>query len=251
MSIAIAGFGNGISQGVWNSWLVGMPSVNELMGFMHGFYGLGALITPLIAKAMVQTYGQPFWNFYYIMFGMNVLELILGVYAFWTATGDAHRAKLAKENQNTGGRMKGAISHTVTWMVSIFLFIYVATEVSLGGWISTFMTVINGGSLSDANTITTSFWASLTAGRMILGFVTPKFDEHLAVLTYLLICTFLQIFWLICYFARSAVIVGLQGFFIGPMFPSAVVLVSRILPAKLHVMAISFSAATGAGGTAM
>lgn len=45
----LAGFGNGLEDGGWNAWIGNMESANELLGFLHGAYGLGATISPLIA----------------------------------------------------------------------------------------------------------------------------------------------------------------------------------------------------------
>jgi fucose permease len=59
------------------------------------------------------------------------------------------------------------------------------------------------------------------------------------------------IFWLVPQFHVSAVAVALQGFFLGPMFPAAVVAATKILPAYLHVSAIGFAAAFGGGGAAV
>lgn len=58
------------------------------------------------------------------------------------------------------------------------------------------------------------------------------------------------LFWLIPQFIVSAVAVGLQGFFIGPLFPAAIVAMSRLLPHHLHVGAIGFAAAFGGSGAA-
>jgi fucose permease len=52
-------------------------------------------------------------------------------------------------------------------------------------------------------------------------------------------------------FTVSAIAVGLQGFFIGPLFPACIVVATKILPRHLHVSAIGFSAAAGSGGAAV
>lgn len=95
------------------------------------------------------------------------------------------------------------------------------------------------------------FWTGVTVGRFVLGFVTGRLfpTEKHAVACYLVICVVLQIlFWLIPNFLVSAVMVGLIGFFIAPMFPAAVVAMTKLLPKRLHVAGIGFAAATGATG---
>lgn len=49
-----------------------MASANELLGFLHGFYGLGATVAPLVATAMV-TADLPWYSFYYIMVNLPLL----------------------------------------------------------------------------------------------------------------------------------------------------------------------------------
>jgi len=59
------------------------------------------------------------------------------------------------------------------------------------------------------------------------------------------------IFWLVPQFYVSAVAVSLQGYFLGPLFPAAIVVATGLLPRHLHVSAIGFAAAFGGGGAAV
>jgi len=63
----LSGFGNGLEDGGWNAWIGNMENANELLGFLHGAYGLGATISPLIATAMVTKGNLQWYTFYYIM----------------------------------------------------------------------------------------------------------------------------------------------------------------------------------------
>jgi fucose permease len=58
------------------------------------------------------------------------------------------------------------------------------------------------------------------------------------------------VFWLAPQFYVSAVSVGLEGYFIGPLFPAAILAATRILPRHLHVFVIGFSSAFGGIGAA-
>jgi fucose permease len=64
----VAGFGNGLADAAWNAWLGNMANPNEVLGFLHAFYGVGAVLAPLIATTMI-TKGQklPWYYFYYVM----------------------------------------------------------------------------------------------------------------------------------------------------------------------------------------
>lgn len=98
----------------------------------------------------------------------------------------------------------------------------------------------------------TFFWLGLTVGRVILGFITGRIGEKLAITIYLLLSVTLQIlYWLIPSFIASAVFVAFEGFFLGPLFPAAIVAATKLLPSDHHVSAIGFAAAFGGGGAAI
>ena len=59
------------------------------------------------------------------------------------------------------------------------------------------------------------------------------------------------IFWLVPQFYVSAVAVAFQGFLMGPLFPAAIVVATKLLPRHLHVSAIGFAAAFGGSGAAI
>lgn len=44
-----------------------MAHANEMLGFLHGFYGVGATIAPLIATTMVTKAELPWYYWYYAM----------------------------------------------------------------------------------------------------------------------------------------------------------------------------------------
>lgn len=59
------------------------------------------------------------------------------------------------------------------------------------------------------------------------------------------------VFWLVPQFVASAVAVAFVGFFMGPLFPSVIIVMSKLLPVHLHVSAIGFAAAFGGSGAAI
>jgi fucose permease len=64
----LAGFGNGLEDAAWNAWVGNMANNNEVLGFLHGFYGLGATISPLIATTMITKANLTWYHYYqYVM----------------------------------------------------------------------------------------------------------------------------------------------------------------------------------------
>lgn len=96
------------------------------------------------------------------------------------------------------------------------------------------------------------FNIGMAAGRLMLGVVTDKLGVRLAVLIYLAAAAILQLLFALVEIAPlSAIIITAIGFLLGPMFPSGVVMITRLLPTHLHVGAVSFVAAVGEVGGAL
>lgn len=178
----LAGYGNGLEDAAWNVYIGNMYNVNELMGFLHGSYSLGATLSPFIATSLVVKAFLPWYTFYYIMVGLSVFELFGAATAFWTENGPKHRDDHPRSSEKTGSRTREAISSRVVWICSVFLLIYVGIEVSIGGWVVSFMSTVRHASPFAAGMSETGFWAGLTVGRIFLGFVTGRIGERLAIL---------------------------------------------------------------------
>lgn len=124
--------------------------------------------------------------------------------------------------------------------------------VGLGGWVVTFMLRVRNASRYASGISGTGFWAGMALGRASLGFVTERFGERLCVTVYLAFSIALQLlFWLVPDFIVSAIAVAFLGFFLGPLFPGAVMITAKLLPKHIHVSAIGFAMAIGGTGGTM
>jgi fucose permease len=188
-----------------------------------------------------------------IQLGLAATEMLFCILTFRKATGSLYRLANPQTHSVEGhSRTKESLQNPITWICAIFLLLYVGVEVSLGGWLVTFMLKVRDGGKFESGLVATGFWLGLTFGRIILGFITGRIGEKLAIAVYLSICIGLELcFWLIPNFAASAVFAGWLGFFLGPLFPAAIVVATKLLPKRLHVSAIGFSAAFGGGGAAL
>ncbi|KAF8456936.1 major facilitator superfamily domain-containing protein [Terfezia claveryi] len=248
--MCFVGFGSGAIDAAWNSYIGCMDKSNEILGLLHGMYGLGAILSPIIATSMV-THGYQWYEFYYLMIGLAFLAVVFSGTAFWAENADVYRFVNGSTGKQ-GGRTRESMKNKVTWFIAFFLWLYIGTEVSLGGWIVTFMIRVSNGSLFGSGMVSAGFWIGLTVGRFTLGWVTGRFGEKLMVSIYLLLAIALElIFWLVPQFYVSAVSVALLGYFIGPLFPSAIVVQTRLLPQRLHVSAVGFATAVGGSGAAI
>ncbi|KAL4954287.1 major facilitator superfamily domain-containing protein [Aspergillus filifer] len=269
VSFIFAGLGNGLADSAWNAWIGNMKDSNQMLGLLHGLYGAGAVMAPLVATSLITEAGVGWWYFYYIMVACAFTELAFCLYAFWDSNAAAFRASQSQPMPSsstsstaepTATDEKGGVRRAlfvpryarVTWLLSIFLLGYVGMEVAIGGWVVTFLMRVRDGAEFASGMGSTGYWLGITVGRVILGFITPRVGEKSAIAIYLLLAiAFNLIFWLVPNFYASVVAVSFQGFFLGPMFPGAVVVATRLLPRALHVSAIGFAAAFGASGAAV
>lgn len=223
----------------------------------------------------------------YSQIAFAAVELAIALHAFWAANGSAFRESHPRTSNAAGSRLKEAIftmpSARTTWICALFLLGYVGVEVALGGWIVEFMIRVRDAEAFASGMSETGFWLGITVGRVVLGFVTPRIGEKLAIMVCSLsdhigcgLMLTMQIylpcamgeslriiaypclsssahrsaglqlvFWLVPQFYVSVVAVALQGFFLGPLFPAAVVVCTKTLPKHLHVSSIGFAAAFG------
>jgi fucose permease len=215
-----------------------------------------------------------------VQIAMAAIELLTSTTAFWKDTGAVFRAANPRTSNTKDSRMKEALIRLpharVTWLCAFFLLGYVGIEVALGGWIVKFMLEVRHGEEFASGMTATGFWMGITVGRIVLGFVTPRLGEKLAIAVSILSLSMLPfeldtaeclltptqiylpltmafelVFWLVPQFYVSAVAVSFQGFFLGPLFPAAVVATTKLLPRPLHVSAIGFAAAFGGSGAAI
>ena len=185
ISFMLAGLGNGIEDAAWNSWIGAMANPNEILGFLHGFYGVGGTIAPLIATTMITKANVPWYYWYYVMIALAAIEVATSMHAFWSCTGAVFREAHPRTTDAGGSRLKEAVlkmpAARVTWLAALFLLGYVGVEVGLGGWIVVFMIRVRDGDRFASGMTATGFWLGLTIGRFVLGFVTPRIGEKVAI----------------------------------------------------------------------
>ncbi|KAF2114215.1 major facilitator superfamily domain-containing protein [Lophiotrema nucula] len=244
-----AGFANGLGEAAWNAFLGNMANSNEVLGFLHGFYGLGAALSPIAATSLIEKAGWLWYAFYYIMIGGAVLELATSLSSFWHLSGRVYREARSYVTVTDKSYYRQSLKKRVTWIMAIYLFVYNGIEVGLGGWIVTFMRRERSGQPFESGIVAMGYWIGIMLGRFALGFLTPRLGEKFAAILYMVLSILCQLlFWLVPEFHVSAVAVSLHGFFLGPLFPAAVVVARKSLPAQLYVPALGFAVASSGGG---
>ncbi|KDN49823.1 hypothetical protein RSAG8_01888, partial [Rhizoctonia solani AG-8 WAC10335] len=95
--------------------------------------------------------------------------------------------------------------------MAFFIWVYVGVEVTIGGWIVTFVIEERGGGPS-AGYVSSGFFAGLMLGRVILLWVNEKIGERRVVYLYCILCIALElVIWLVPNLIGNAVAVSIVG----------------------------------------
>jgi len=136
-------------------------------------------------------------------------------------------------------------------LLALFLMVYIGVEVTIGGWIVTFLMIARGGGPMSGY-VSTGFFGGLTLGRVVLVEVTKKIGTANSIYIYTILAIFFQmIIWLVPSFTAAAISVTIIGILLGPMYPIAINHVGRVLPRHLVNGTVGWMSACGAGGSAL
>jgi fucose permease len=145
------------------------------------------------------------------------------------------------------------ITHPAVWISALYFLTYVGNETAISGWIVTFMTRARHVSPYLSSISSSGYWAGMAVGRLTLGHFTDQMGARQGATVYLSCAIVLQLFFAIVQSPiPSIVIISLLGFFMGPLFPSGVVVLMQLLPRDMHINAVSFISSIGqVGGAAL
>ncbi|KAH8130625.1 hypothetical protein FP744_10003789 [Trichoderma asperellum] len=248
--LVLTGFGSGLMNGSWNSWFGGLVQGSTVLGFLHGFWGLGATLAPILVSRIVAKV-EDWWIFYCMMAGLSCLACIGVTSSFWDDVGTGFRRQPVTPLPNAQGTIK-ILKNRVTLTLSAFMVLYVGSEVTIGGWLLTFLMNVRKGSHIASSLATSGFWIGITVGRFSLGWITGYVGEKIMVSLYLIIAIVLElVFWLGQEFAVSAVMAALIGVSTGMIMPSGIRMMTKLLPPEKHLVSVGFATAFAVSGSSI
>lgn len=130
-------------------------TVGPFMNGLHAFFGVGAVIAPLVVARVLSLTGDIYWVYWLFA----ILCLPLGVW-IWSLPSPASRAVPAQHESTSFPLLP------VLVMVLCFV-LYVGGEAGYGAWIYTYAFTLNFGNEITAAYLTSVFWGSFTVGRLI------------------------------------------------------------------------------------
>ncbi|KAL7272901.1 hypothetical protein RUND412_004272 [Rhizina undulata] len=243
-----------------NVFCSGLAETTQLFGYVHGSYGVGGTISPLIATAMASR-GVKWSAFYFILLGLTVFNGIFAGLVF-------HGSEQSSIPQSAAATQvvptalpdvmsrqkifKKSLTSKVTLMTCLFIFAYQGAEVAIGGWTVSFLITTRKGDPAESGYIISGFWLGITLGRFVLTHFCHRFGERKSV--FVLVAgaiLFETLVWTVPSIISNAVSVSLVGLLLGPVYPCTMTIATRLLDKRLHISSIAIVSAVGSSGGAV
>jgi len=187
---------------------------NGKLNFLHFSYSISAVITPIIAAALIGI--NLSWNMVY-----TVLLILVVVVILLALKTDFDGVTHEKDEKNKAGSNGWDLK---VYLSASMLFLYVFTEMVFSYWIVEYM-VNKGAYGGEAKVSLSVFWLFIAGGRLIAGKIGHKFNVGSLVISLLslasisyFILMLIQGVWIIYIF------VGLLGLGFSSLYPSIIAL---------------------------
>ncbi|MFN8443483.1 MAG: MFS transporter [Caldilineaceae bacterium] len=153
------------------------PNVGPFMNALHFFFGLGAVLAPLLVAQVMQ------WNndITYVYWSMAV---VLVPVLIWMATLPSP-ASIHPESEEG---VSEPVNYRLLGLLIVFFFLFVGVEVSYSNWIFNYAVKTELFNETNAAYLNSLFWGAFTLGRLIGIPISSWFRPRTIILTDLLGC---------------------------------------------------------------
>ena len=173
--------------------------VAPFMNAMHSFFGVGALLSPIVV-AQTALLSYPTSRSYFVL---ALLLLPAAAFTLYLPSPIAATRKNHDGPRKSNGRL--------VLLIALFLFLYVGAEVGFAGWIVTYAIKLKLSGETTATYLASLFWGSLTLGRILTIPATTRFKSRTILVSSLTGCFLsLAVLWLL-HDSFSAALVGTTG----------------------------------------
>ena len=219
------------------------PNSSSVLNRLNAFFGIGALVGPLIASLGYTWLGvaTPAFLFAAIL----ALPLPLGALV-WRGNANSATATPTDATQ-----ISVSISpwHTLSfWFMLGIMALYVGTEVSFSGWATEFTRRVANADVARAATSVSVFFVGMAISRYTLG----VFTRRIAPLTYvagLLVLTTLALVMMLLSNQIAIMLIGafIVGFGFGPVYPTLIAVGIQRFPQHATLIASGLTSSGSIG----
>ncbi len=255
ISFCLVGFGAAINISLGNLFCGSLQNSTVMLGLLHGCYGVGATVSPLLATAVVAKGGAPWSRFYLINLGLAAVILLLSTWSFRSYEKELSRDIKHRESSNDESTLNGllcTLRAKVVILGAIFIFAYQGAEVSISGWIISFLIDARDGDSQSVGYVSSGFWGGITISRFVLSGLAQRWGEKLFVFALTAgAFAFQLVIWLVPNIIGNAVATAIVGVMLGPIYPCAAALLMRNMTRREALKGMVAVTAFGSLGGAM
>ena len=161
IAMFVSGWGGGSTDTAFNTYYAEHADLGSL-NFLHGMYGVGATIGPLLAVALL-----PDWAVGFII--LAVVDLLLVAWLFGLVG--------SWDPISTSGSTSMSAPSTTGWLAIVAFFLYTGVEAATGTWAFSIL-IDTGTGEARAGIWVALFWGGLTVGRLLLGSVANRLGSR-------------------------------------------------------------------------
>lgn len=258
-AFSLVGLGMSVNLALGNTFCGGLAGPAAALGAMHGSYGVGGVAGPLVATALVTAGGTVWSRFYLLTLSLSVLTGLLALWSYWHYEKDHHHhhqdaAAPGPPAPGAASKIAGlleAFRSRVVILGALFIFAYQGAEVSISGWVTSFLEETRKGDPSSVGYVTSGFWGGITLGRFILSIPAHRVGEEVFVYGVVAgAAVFELLVWLVPTVIGDAVSVSIVGLLLGPVYPCAAAIFMRTMSRTEKVSGMGFISALGSSGGA-
>ncbi|MCJ1401767.1 hypothetical protein MMC11_004984 [Xylographa trunciseda] len=271
IAFLLTGLGMATNLALNNVFVANLTNATTMLGTFHGCYGIGGTIGPLMATGLVSN-GHRWSTFYSIPLGLAAFNLFLAYWSFQTYERELPQTLISelesedlrhqsprrlREDSRVGSKptLREALHNKTTVLGALFIFSYQGAEVSISGWVISFLLTYRSPAASSRASIgyvTAGFWAGITIGRFLLSHPCHKLGEKTSVFILITGATAFQLLvWLVPSIIGEAVAVSLVGLLLGPIYPCGTVIFSKLIGRRSQMSSLAFISAMGSSGGAL
>ena len=257
----VTGFGIGVLESALNAYLAALPGATQLLNRLHAFFGVGALIGPVLAAWVV---GFSSWKVVYLILAAAYVPLVAGFLVAYPGPRPAEPAGQARETpghahetpgQAAGSLLGAALRERGVLLGAAMLAVYVGLEIGMGNWAFSYLVQARSLPASLAGYSVSGYWLGLTLGRFLISQVAARIGATTAGMIYAClvgVTAAATLAWLSPGAAAASVALMLLGFCLGPIFPTTMSIAPQLTQARLVPTAIGvMNAASTVGGAAL
>lgn len=246
----LIGLGSGAIDSALNFYAAERFS-EAVMNRLHAFFGIGALIGPLIMGGVLDRGAS--WRWGYVAVGVILLAMTI-LFAFsrslWTL-GSSHEHHPEGHSGVVAAPVRAVVRQPLVWLNVAIFFFCTGVEFTGGQWVYTILHERFDQTAAFASLWAGLYWGALAAGRLTLGMISARIGAARLVQISIVGNMIGGVLYTSSSLHLTILGLMLMGFWMAPLFPLLMTLTPRRLGSATSVHAVGFQVSAAVLGGAV